>query len=49
MRGTNVEGVLPGSIEVDGVGEDQPCEFVDGALRYQIIYPVFRLVGLPSR
>ena len=42
-----LEGILPGGIEIDGVGQHQPGQMVDSALRDQVFDPVFRLVAHP--
>ena len=46
VRG-RVDPSLKGYIEVDSVGEDEPCETVDGAFWYKVLYPVLRLVCYP--
>ena len=42
-----LEGVLPGSVEVDSIGQDKPGEGVDSTLRNQVLYPVFCLFADP--
>jgi len=43
-----IDGVFPGGVKVDRVGQDQTREGGDAALRQQVFDPVFGLFEAPG-